>query len=381
MPDPQAPTRPRPSAPRIAWRTLGDVAQRLYSVALIVVIVWLTFYAVCYLINTLFVVQPAPPQVTELPTRLTESVLETRRQAWSAVQATEHPRAPLAHYHRLEGWVRPDSFNDCTRSGCHAPLPHARRKEVRAFLNLHATSLHCGVCHMQSADTPLALTWYDLGTGKPAATPAALQAYDLVTSPEGRKRLAAATAADQSQLVKLLRTAAEQADNVRGLVHLADRVAAVRPDSEAFATLIDAARDTLPRHFRGEYGAKLALRDRQTGKPLLAHPGSVQAVQDYLSAVQAGKEFGADERGRLLDRVHAARRPQPRQCQDCHRSEGSAVDLAAVGYPAARREALATQVIFHMVEQISAGRPMHLPQFVTSAPAQSSAPATQPNRP
>ena len=379
----EAPARrrlPKPT-PAALWRVLTDIVRRAYALVLGVVIVWLTFLAARYLVNSLIRPSAAPPQVLGLPTRLTADVLATRRQAWSGVQAVPHARSPLAHYHRMDGWVQPDAFNDCTRSGCHRPLPHARRKEVRAFLNLHATSLHCGVCHLQSDDTPLSLTWYDLQTGKATDAPAALQAYELVTSAGSRQRLAAATAADQNQLARLLRTAARQADNVPALTQLAEHVAAVRPGGEAFAALVDAVRDALPRHFRGEYGAKLALRDRQSRRPVLVCPESAQAVRNYLNAVRSRTELAEDQRKLLLDAVHGARRPEPLHCTDCHRREGSLVDLAAVGYPAARREALSAQIIFQMIEHISRGQPLHLPQFIMPGAQPASAPTTQPQQP
>ncbi len=374
---------PRRAPPRLR-RALPEIVRRAYALALMLVIVWLTSLAVRYLIDSLFRPSATPAQVVGLPTRLTESVLQRRWGAWSGIQAAEHARSPLAHYHRLEGWIQPDAYNDCTHSGCHRPLPHAQHKEHRAFLNLHATSLHCGVCHMQSPDTPLPLTWYDLGNGQAAGAPAALQAYDLVTSAEGRQRLAAATPADQARLAELLRAAAQQADNGRALQQLADRVAAVRPGGPAFATLVDAVRDTLPRHFRGEYGSKLALRDPQRGQPLFGHPGSARAVQDYLAAVQSGKTLADDERRRLLDAVHTARRLQPRQCTDCHRSAGSLIDFAAAGYPEARRAALSRPESLQLIEALehtTTTQPLHLPQFIAPRTEPSGAPQTPPHHP
>src|SRR5690606_8055967 len=97
--------------------------------------------------------------------------------------------SPLAHYHRIDSWIEPDPFNDCARSGCHAPLPHARRKEVRAFLNMHATSIHCGVCHFQTDREPLNLGWYDLDHGEVRAEPAILQAYAMITNADSTARI------------------------------------------------------------------------------------------------------------------------------------------------------------------------------------------------
>ncbi len=366
--------------PAAVGRGLWSSVRRLYSLALILVIVWLMVLAVRYLFRSLFRTAPPPPQIVNLPTRLTEDLLKTRRQEWLAVRATEHPRSPVAHYHRLDTWIQPDRFNDCTRSGCHRPLPHTQHKEVRAFLNMHATSLHCGVCHMKSADTPLAMTWYGLDDAKASAPPAALRAYALVMSAEGRQRFARATAADQTELVGLLREAARQADGVQALEQLADHIAAVRSDSDAFRDFVEAARSLLPRHFRGEYGAKLALSDRASKRPIVGHPGTEAAVKEYLESAQHGPLIAA-ARDSLLGRVHPLRREKPLHCTDCHRQEGSLIDFAGLGYPPARREALFSPPVFQMIENIAAGRPMHLPQFIAPQASQPESPASQRRQP
>ena len=261
---------------------IGQAGLRTYAVALIGVIVWLTWRAFRYLVVSLMFAAPPPPQITELPVRLDASLLEKGRTAFAGIDAVQHARSPLAHYHRLEGWTHPDQFNDCTSSGCHGPLPHSKRKEVRAFLNMHATSIHCGVCHMRTEHSPLDLTWYDLDTGVGCDPPAILQVYDMFTSPRKREALREPTETDQTNIVKLLRTAAEQADGLPALEQLAEHFAAVRAASDAFQSLIEVARSTLPLHFRGEYGAKLALRDPQDRMPQLAHPGTADAVRNYL---------------------------------------------------------------------------------------------------
>jgi hypothetical protein len=322
-------------------------------------ICWLTFLALSYLVTSL-AVTGAPAQITELPARLDRSLLGTERAAWRALQATEHARTPLAHYHRLDSWIAPDHVNDCARAGCHAPLPHARRKEVRAFLNMHATSLHCGVCHLSTDDLPLPLAWYDLATGRPRPPPALLEAFGIVMSTD-RPPASPEAEAQRDRLVSLVRLAADQAGGLAGLRTLADHLEAVRMGSESYATLWAAARDVLPRHFRGEYGAKLALRTGTSDQPLLAHPGTAQAVRAFLDR---GASADAEERQRLLAAVHPRRREHPLHCTQCHTLDRSLVDYAAAGYPPARIQALTDPVIFRMIEHIGAGRPMHLPEIL-----------------
>ena len=337
-----------------------SIMRRAYAAVLIAVIVWLTFFAVRYLFRSLIRPIAAPPQLVQLPARLGKEVLQERREQWAAIGATEHPRSPLSHYHRSEGWLEPDRFNDCTRSGCHLALPHTRRKEVRAFLNMHATSVHCSVCHMQSADTPLPVAWYSLADGKPCGAPTALRAYEFVTGAGERQRLAHPTGEDQARLAALLREAAEAADRAPALRDLANRVAAVRVESEAFQKLVETVRRTLPEYFRGEYGAKLALYDPQTKKPVLGFPGTTVAVKECL---ERGSTLDPTDRAALLVRVHPLKREPALHCSDCHRQTGGLVDFAQLGYPEARREALVRPAIFQMIEHISSGQPMHLPEF------------------
>jgi hypothetical protein len=355
------------------------VIERVYAVAIIGVTAWLSYMAIRYLVVTLMFPTTSPGQIIGIPTRMTGEVLQTRREQWAGVGASENPRGPLAHYHRIGGWVQPDNFNSCTQSGCHPPLPHSKRKEVRAFLNMHATSLQCGVCHQKSDASPLTMTWYDLETGQPREAPSALQAYELVTSAEGRKELEQGSPEAQARLVRLLESAANESEGVTTLRGLARHVEAVRSTSETFQQLVNSVRTILPAHFRGEYGAKLALRDPQTGRPILGHPETADAVREYI---EHGAGLKPGDREPLLARIHPSRRPQAVHCTDCHRDTGSLVDFAKMGYPSPRREALVRKPVFQMIEHIGAGQPMNLPSFFTTPTEQPGpTPTSQPPQP
>jgi len=362
---------------RALGRLVLELVRRGYAVGIIVLVLWLSYLALRYLVNTLMFPNPAPARVVGIPTRLTEAVLKTRRTQWPGVEASQNPRSPLAHYHRLDSWIQPDQFNNCTQSGCHVPLPHAQRKEVRAFLNMHATSLHCGVCHMQSPDRPLATTWYDLATGAPSATPTVVQVYGWLVSAQGRQELAQPTAALQAKLVGLMRTAARESDNAPAFVELADRLAAERYSSPAFQRWVEEARATLPRHFRGEYGAKLALRDRASNRPVLGYSGTDPAVQAYLREAQTAD---AARKEQLLAAVHPERRVPTLHCTDCHVIAGGLLDFAAAGYPAARIQMLAQPPIFGMIEHIAAGQPFYLPGFIRPETPPTTEPAPGPGK-
>ncbi|MBK8270957.1 MAG: hypothetical protein IPK83_22675 [Planctomycetes bacterium] len=354
--------------PRATWKVIRASLPRAYAVSMILIIGWLTWRSVSYLVVSLLYPTEVPAQIADLPTRLDRESLRKEREAWKAVDATDSPRSPLAHYHRLDTWIEPDKFNDCTRGGCHAPLPHSRRKEVRAFLNMHATSMHCGVCHMETDREPLDLIWYDLAEGEPREAPSIIKAYDALTSEAALARLEEPDAALQKELVTLIRAAAEEAHSPRALRELAEHLAAVRPKSSAFAKLIVAARETLPKYFRGEYGAKLAIQDRATGKPLLGHPGTDADVERYLLNRST---LNDDERNELLKKIHPLKRTKPLTCSQCHRDENSLIPFARLGYPQTRVDSLVHQVVIKMIEHIDKGKPFQMPGFVGSRSGES----------
>lgn len=352
-----------------ALRAVGRLARRaiprVYASAIMLVILWLTYLAVRYLVTSLAVPSGPPPQILALPTRLDRGLLGESRSAFEALAAAEHPRSPLAHYHRLDSWIQPDAFNDCTRSGCHNPLPHSKKKEVRAFLNMHATSIHCGVCHMQADQQPMPLAWYDLNTGRTRDPPAILLAYEILTRTDADAMWKADGLATQRRLVRLLRQAAGEAGNLDVLSQLADHFDAYRVGSAGFENMLKDGPDALARHFRGEYGAKLALTAADTGRPLLGHPNTRSAVETYLARKDSAPPDGKQT---LLKAVHPLKRETALSCTDCHRTEGSLVNFTSLGYPEARQRAMIDPIVFRMIEHINAGRPFNLPAVIGGAP-------------
>ncbi|GIK17509.1 MAG: hypothetical protein BroJett003_24730 [Planctomycetota bacterium] len=336
------------------------VGKRVYALALIGLIGYSSFLAFRYLVYTLMLPAEAPAQVTQLPRRLDRRVLETDRAAWAGLRTAEHARAPLSHYHRLDTWIQPDRANNCTTSGCHPPLPHAERKEVRAFLNMHATSLHCGVCHMQTEEQPLNLTWYDPATGASRGVPAVLETYAKLLSIEDQPGGYDEDA--RRVLVDLLRRAAVEAQDGEILTTLADHLRRLSPEAVETADFLAGARAVLPRYFRGEYGAKLALRGADTEAPILAHPGVEREIEPYRAAAGAMTDA---ERKNLVDRLHPLRRTEALECSDCH-ADGGIVDFAAAGYPPQRVRELTGSIVARMIQHISDGSPFYLPEFLTA---------------
>ncbi|OGQ87984.1 MAG: hypothetical protein A2512_10210 [Deltaproteobacteria bacterium RIFOXYD12_FULL_56_24] len=68
------------------------------------------------------------------------------------------------HFHHIGLDVIPDKRSACIK--CHGDLPHEKMKEVRAFLNMHASFFSCEVCHAKrpngenSPQRPQTFKWY-----------------------------------------------------------------------------------------------------------------------------------------------------------------------------------------------------------------------------
>jgi hypothetical protein len=362
MPDAPAKPQQKPHTARLratvlsAFRALRALGKRLYALALAATVAFLGYHALRYLVEGLVVSHPPPRQVTGVPLRMDETLLHGDRPSWTGLSAVETPRSPLSHYHRFDTWVRPDRFNDCARSGCHSPAPHARRKEDRAFLNMHAASMHCGVCHMKTDGEQRPLTWYDLDDGRARGRPALLDAYDWLQK-RGEQEAKAYGATEQREIAGLLATAAEEGQGEPHLQALSREISAVRAGSEALLRSIDRSRDAVSRAMRGSYGSKLALQST-SGKPILGHPDAEAAVRDWLAR---GKQAGGDERERMLRAVHTRRRETPLDCTACHTTQNPLIDFAKTGYPAARVRSLTEPQIFEMIQHIREGRQFHIP--------------------
>ena len=363
---------------RIIGGVLGGLIQRVYAIVLIAVILWASYRAIHYLVVFLMFPPPPPLQITQVPKRLDEALLRTSADDFAGMTATEHVRSPLSHFHRLDDWFQYDRFNDCTRSGCHSPLPHTQHREVRAFLNMHATSLHCAVCHYAPHDQHPELTWYDLHSGEPIDRPPLLSAYEFVISPR-LMDAEALTPEDQAQLVRLLRAAANAAagEPAARIAALAESAAAPRVSSDELRHAIAIARAILPRYFRGEYGAKLALRV-DGGRPMLAYPDTKAAVDAYLALDENASESRRDE---LVRQVHLGGQLPSIECEFCHRAEGGWLDLSTVGYPRQRIEALHNPWISRTIEHMAEGQTLHLPRFIAPGTTTNETPPAPSSRP
>ncbi|MBL8879616.1 MAG: hypothetical protein JNG88_10900 [Phycisphaerales bacterium] len=332
---------------------------RGYAVALIALIAFLSYSAIRYLVESLIIPSRTPQQIAGLPRRMDESLIHGSRPDWLGLRSVSNPRSPLDHFHRFDTWIEPDRFNDCTRSGCHSPLPHARQKETRAFLNMHATSIHCAVCHFDEAANPLPLAWYDLITGRATQPPALLRAFGRLTDRDEKSTF---SSEDQAAVAALLREAAKAAHDDPALIRAARELEGFRPTGENFANALRDATDVVRRLFRGSYGAKLAL-SFPGGDPVLGHPNTDAAVREWLAN---GASATGEQREKMLRAVHPRRRAQTHQCSDCHVEQGGLIQFEKLGYPRSRVFALHNSPVFQMIEHIRQGRPFYLPGFGAS---------------
>lgn len=69
------------------------------------------------------------------------------------------------NFHKTERLATPDSRNLCV--SCHGDIPHDKKKETRAFLNMHSFFMACETCHIRSESrSETRFIWYNKTTGE-----------------------------------------------------------------------------------------------------------------------------------------------------------------------------------------------------------------------
>lgn len=343
---------------RTRWRAWArSIGLRLYSVAIAGGYAFIAFISLRYLLLMLLTRQTAPVEIRNIPTRL-----DAQEFFASAVapgdhepHAHERPRGPLAHFHQVPQWFTPDPQNSCTTAGCHMPLPHGQRVEVRAFLNMHATFVDCGVCHAHETGTTADAHWISVTDRTVAPVPAILRlearldALDEVPDAE-----APAVATD---LKVLLREALPASNYHEQLQNWLLRLETTYPASRTWHGIIADMQAGIHMHVHGEYAAKIALfhGDALVGRPTEAQR---EATEIY---VDRGAQLPADQQQELLDRVHADIKPMGAMCTPCHHPDSELLDIAELGYPPERVQALRNSAIVRSVLSIEQGQPFVLP--------------------
>jgi hypothetical protein len=351
-PRPQPGPAPRKGFFRRILALLKDLLVRGYALAILLVVLWAGYAAVAYLVRTVF----APAHVPE-EYRTWETALPGAHPDALHLQelAGLVPRAPIGHYHAVDRALPPDLHNGCLTSGCHNALAHSQRKEIRAFANLHATFLDCGMCHDASISGPTPAMWVDDATGEPCDAPAVLQLMKFLALEAGQIKDQPAEA--HPTIESLLGDAAgRSADPL--LKYLYAQIRTSQPGSPVWRKTVEQLRDELPNHVRGDYGAKLARR-KPAEERKAYHRRLVELAQPYLESPK-----GSPERKRLHEEIHKGILEKPSACSTCHGDEPARLDFEALGYSPDQAAALRDSAIARQMEQIQKGQPFYLPELL-----------------
>ncbi|MFI5380460.1 MAG: cytochrome b/b6 domain-containing protein [Tepidisphaerales bacterium] len=345
--------------PRRPWivRLARSFARRVYSAGLLVACAVIGFVSISFLMHLLFSRQTAPVEIREIPKTLDARVL-LASQTHEAGSGRDEvpPRGPLAHFHQIPNWFNPDSGNNCTTSGCHEPVPHGKRIEVRAFLNMHATFVDCTVCHAEEAAKGGTPQWFSLPGREPRGTPAVLQLAGMLENPDELARDPRGVA---DRLVPLLGRAVDESGGSRQLRGWLLRLQTAYPQSEPWnKVLSDMAneRTGIRAHVHGEYSAKIGLfaDGRLLGSPT---PAQSDALRE-LKAGKPGKPIKA-----IIDTLHKGIAPKGALCVPCHSQGTGLVDFKALGYPPARVKSLHDSAVVRQILSIEQGMPFYLPNI------------------
>ncbi len=340
-----------------AGELIRNLALRVYSAALAGAYAILAFVSLRFLILMLITRATAPVEIVDIPKRLDADAFFA-----GALAPIEHSadlehrsRGPLAHFHQVPQWFEPDPRDTCATSGCHTPLPHGQRIEVRAFLNMHATFVDCMVCHAEERPDTARGRWFSLPDRELRDTPAILRAAARL---ENQTRADIDDAAGfNAELVQLLQEALPASGNDVQLQDWLLRLETTYPGSKVWSRLIDELRGKIQAHVRGEYAAKIGL---YVGQRRIGEPGAEQrrATADFLNAPGDMTEARRQE---LLDTVHTGVHSVGAMCTPCHSQDPTLIEISKLGYPESRVRALRDSQIMRSVLTIEAGQPFYLP--------------------
>lgn len=338
----------------------GQFVKRVYSLGLLTATAAVGFVAMRFLLVLLFTKQQAPVAIKDIPKRLDVQTIvsQTAGNGHRSHAEDANPiRGPLAHYHQIPPWQNASLAGNCTTSGCHAPLPHGNRIEIRAFLNMHATFADCMLCHGKTEQGALQVRWNSLASHSAQETPVVLQIAHWVDRaiPDDltqRKEM-------HEKLRPLLRQAAEVThaeDFRRWLLRLDTTV----PDNELWVRAIHEIQAGMSLHVHGEYNSLLHLF--ADGRPVTADGRQVdQATKEFL---EGGPALAEPRRQELLKTVHQSVRKDGLTCMTCHAPDSTFVDFAALGYPQSRANALKNNATIKQILAIEAGQTFYLPTFI-----------------
>jgi hypothetical protein len=348
-PTPSAPHKP-PHGNIKVLVALKNLGVRLWALAILLVVIWTGYTAVAYLVRSVFMASRVPPQYLAWQAALDRDTLLPEKEQAALLAAL---RAPATHYHAVGNPLPPDPHSGCTTSGCHSPLPHTKRKEIRAFANLHATFMTCWMCHQEPSALPVASAWVSTQTGERVEAPAILRL--MKTLGDDASPIATGPAAVHPVIVSLLSEALQNLDDAL-LNYLLVQINTSEPGSPVWRHAVEQLRQELPNHARGEYAARLAPM------PIAQ---DYRAINRQLAEMAKRYQTAASgERAQIEQTIHANVVARPSACVACHGGEPARLDLESLGYSSQRAGELRDSPIARLMQQIQQGEPFRLPRLL-----------------
>lgn len=329
-----------------------ELVRRSYAATIMALILIIWFVSMEFLITHLITRETAPTDIIEIPKKLNMAILQASQDEYSPVGGKAEPltRGPLAHFHQIPPWFQTDAAENCTISGCHTQLPHGKKVETRAFLNMHTTFLDCGICHIKQPGPTAAADWFDLDNGARRDTPAVLQlvAFLEIIDRNDAQQLPAIN----EKLIALLRQSLAESNNNYQLDAWLVHLETTNPQSRLWQIIIDDMQKGLRLHLHGEYHAKIALDNGSGVRPGLSVEQK-NAVNDYL---HNPGNLTVEQSKVLLKTIHQGVSDKGLLCTPCHNTSEPMLDFLDLGYNAKRTEYLQNSPLARQMQQIQQGR-------------------------
>ncbi len=338
---------------RNAKSLLQQIVRRSYALALACVMALLAYQSTSFLIHEFSGPHDAV-DTSALPLRLVPEAMAVGSEdpvAVSGANLGQLSRNPLSHFHLIPPWFSPDRANGCADGGCHEALPHAERKETRAFLNMHATFMDCQVCHAEAQPAAESLAWMDLKEHSPRPAPAVLQLATLLEEPFPTEEQALTELSDR--VVELLEQAVEESGGDEEIVEWHHTLATSRVGGPLHLHTLRKLRAGILLHGHGEYGARMGV------------PGWGFAVPPEAEAAAARLRAAGDQAEQAdVDQVHRGFvTPEP-DCARCHGEDPGYVPFEALGYPVHRASSLRSNEVVRQVDSAARGETFYLPTLL-----------------
>lgn len=350
---------PEIERPRGTLNVLRQLGRRSYAVLQAAFVAGVAWASLSFLVHELGGPETAI-EVEEVPLRLDASALEAPAEhaevGAGAAARNELQRGPLAHFHAIPTWYSPDPGTGCTEAGCHGALPHGKRKEVRAFLNMHTTFVDCQVCHRDTDLHGAELVWLtpDRQRREP---PAVLRLASLLQEPPPT---GARPAPWDEEVMATLKKAVEESGGDPELQRWLVALETSRVGGVLYTQVVEDIEAGIDRHGHGEYGARLGL-PADSGKRW-APSAEQQAAIEQLRG--PGASLHVDERKRVVEVVHRDLKKPEVECALCHTQDEGLFDFAALGYARHRVESLRSNAVARSAQAVEKGDSFFMPSIL-----------------